>query len=852
MKRLASSGSNNGLSLSFSGGLPSSPGNSSLSLSRSSGPKEKKPKYTGYFGIAEDFCGFSDEVSVHMNALKMMNTELFCKGKQLAEQISTLQTKIRCCQDDEQRLKEKLRLIQSRGATALTELSFAVQNPNVLTSASPSSNQLLNPAQLAQLVSQIINDLKLLTDQQRAFVENERAQTRQIAERNVAMKHSACCQQVDGAFTAHRTCVTQILEQKRHIVLLEEDSLAINQLKKEIADLKGRIESEKRKQLPFKVKEEEEEEQVDAMNTEEQPLTTKVEEEVSFEALKRTHDITLYTNVSQKKDETIRGLNERLKELQSKAQSSHDLGSGSSQQYSLNEDALRASPLVRVVSMRKEHSDNEGWQLSKEAEDLSSSMRDFDAQIHFDIEQHNKLSQMHARASSEKLTHQEQRILQLAKEVELLQKKHQERVAELEQSGLAVLSTRLNDLDAQLKREKKRREELEETRNEVSQSLWRLESVPPPSVSMQLSLEQQVNANMLRQEHIKLKKLEIEQIQKDEAKSVEEGKEILGMMKRQMPKCTPQLIKKAELVSTEMVLKNQIHHLSESYGAKKKALDSNENVPNISIATAASSTTSESVAELKEALEDTLAVNADLKEEIGAIEGEFYRDLNENIVQTKSVIDYEENNLQRQAQKAKQNQIHTLLKRKLDMLNDNVTKLESKIQALDELTAKYAKKVKLLESKIDKATKESDCVGTMSDPNDMLRTNGSNLVAELNQRMSELQGEIDNYKGLSDSSVMLEKEKGAQQKLQDENYLLNQQIDFNAKQNVLLGGQADGEVLTYYKKLINCPTCDEGRPKNYIITKCFHLFCEDCALSYDACPTCGRSYCEKDLRQVYI
>jgi hypothetical protein len=94
MKRLGSSGgltsgNGSGLSLSMSGtGVLSSPGSSgSFSLSRSAGPKEKKLKYTGYFGIAEDFCGFSDENQVHMNALKMMNTELFCKGKQLAEQI---------------------------------------------------------------------------------------------------------------------------------------------------------------------------------------------------------------------------------------------------------------------------------------------------------------------------------------------------------------------------------------------------------------------------------------------------------------------------------------------------------------------------------------------------------------------------------------------------------------------------------------------------------------------------------------------------------------------------------------------------------------------------------------------
>jgi hypothetical protein len=81
-----SNSNNSGSGLSTSGSLSLSGG---LSQSGSFlGQQVKKSKYTSYYGIAEDFCGFvGSEVLVHENSIKMMNTELFCKGKQLSEQI---------------------------------------------------------------------------------------------------------------------------------------------------------------------------------------------------------------------------------------------------------------------------------------------------------------------------------------------------------------------------------------------------------------------------------------------------------------------------------------------------------------------------------------------------------------------------------------------------------------------------------------------------------------------------------------------------------------------------------------------------------------------------------------------
>lgn len=105
------------LSLSDSGGIGlSQSGNHFVTSNLStSGPLSKKTKYLSYYGIAEDFCGFSDEPSVHLNAVKMMNTELFCKNRQLDENISALQAKIQASSKKEELLKEKWRMIQNKG-----------------------------------------------------------------------------------------------------------------------------------------------------------------------------------------------------------------------------------------------------------------------------------------------------------------------------------------------------------------------------------------------------------------------------------------------------------------------------------------------------------------------------------------------------------------------------------------------------------------------------------------------------------------------------------------------------------------------------------------------------------------
>jgi len=116
--------------LSDSGGIGlSQSGNHFITSNLStSGPLPKKAKYLSYYGIAEDFCGFSDEPSVHLNAVKMMNTELFCKNLQLNENINILQAKIQASTKKEEILKEKWKMILTKGQIIFLEIANKIQN----------------------------------------------------------------------------------------------------------------------------------------------------------------------------------------------------------------------------------------------------------------------------------------------------------------------------------------------------------------------------------------------------------------------------------------------------------------------------------------------------------------------------------------------------------------------------------------------------------------------------------------------------------------------------------------------------------------------------------------------------
>ncbi|KAJ4904262.1 E3 ubiquitin-protein ligase BRE1-like 1 [Raphanus sativus] len=64
------------------------------------------------------------------------------------------------------------------------------------------------------------------------------------------------------------------------------------------------------------------------------------------------------------------------------------------------------------------------------------------------------------------------------------------------------------------------------------------------------------------------------------------------------------------------------------------------------------------------------------------------------------------------------------------------------------------------------------------------------------------------------------------------------------------------QELNEFKEILKCKACND-RPKEVVITKCFHLFCNPCVLKITGtrqrkCPTCSACFGPNDIKPIYI
>jgi len=64
------------------------------------------------------------------------------------------------------------------------------------------------------------------------------------------------------------------------------------------------------------------------------------------------------------------------------------------------------------------------------------------------------------------------------------------------------------------------------------------------------------------------------------------------------------------------------------------------------------------------------------------------------------------------------------------------------------------------------------------------------------------------------------------------------------------------EELKVCKAQLKCPVCND-RPKDAVITKCFHTFCNPCLkknlnIRHRKCPSCSQPFGEKDVHPIFL
>ena len=103
------------------------------------------------------------------------------------------------------------------------------------------------------------------------------------------------------------------------------------------------------------------------------------------------------------------------------------------------------------------------------------------------------------------------------------------------------------------------------------------------------------------------------------------------------------------------------------------------------------------------------------------------------------------------------------------------------------------------------------------------------------------------------SASLAEKERRKRQRSEADVEVLRKRC---ARADAGLPSDDDETELQLYKRLITCNVCNKNT-KDTIITKCHHMFCRSCleenlATRLRKCPTCGLSFGQNDIMEVFM
>ncbi|GAM18002.1 hypothetical protein SAMD00019534_011770 [Acytostelium subglobosum LB1] len=242
--------------------------------------------------------------------------------------------------------------------------------------------------------------------------------------------------------------------------------------------------------------------------------------------------------------------------------------------------------------------------------------------------------------------------------------------------------------------------------------------------------------------------------------------------------------------------------------------------------------------------------------EIDAI-GKSYEQMQEqNTRLSTQISDKEDTHAQLMAENIKSQQAIRLTKEAQAAVEERVLRSEEKLKAQAEMMAKVEEKYQTLYKQLSKANEDLFACSFELEKNKQIVHEKLSHAKELKTQWDHLGAMGDELKKKSDDSIAaLEREIEKAKKLDEEKQMLKKKLEKITVNNSLSSSTAEEELRLINQRL-RCTICND-RQKNYVIAKCFHVFCKECIYSNidtrkRRCPGCKRPFSESDVHQVYL
>mgnify|MGYP002803978355 CR=1 FL=1 len=230
----------------------------------------------------------------------------------------------------------------------------------------------------------------------------------------------------------------------------------------------------------------------------------------------------------------------------------------------------------------------------------------------------------------------------------------------------------------------------------------------------------------------------------------------------------------------------------------------------------------------------------------------------QNIRVLQELREKEEANLKLMSERIKGDQIQKQLKEEKDVMTDQITALNSHIDAQEQVIKKLEERERSLQSTLLSIDKELVLRQQAMDLHKRKATESAQIAQDFKIRIESFQQQLQEAeKSLRTKTRSLEEEIFRSRRMQEDISSFKRKLEKQKKMDIY--GTADEillEEIKEYKARLTCPCCNT-RQKDAILTKCYHIFCFECLKTrYDTrqrkCPKCNATFGNNDFKKVYL
>ncbi|XP_050041504.1 E3 ubiquitin-protein ligase Bre1 isoform X1 [Dermacentor andersoni] len=241
------------------------------------------------------------------------------------------------------------------------------------------------------------------------------------------------------------------------------------------------------------------------------------------------------------------------------------------------------------------------------------------------------------------------------------------------------------------------------------------------------------------------------------------------------------------------------------------------------------------------------------------VTGQAFEDMQEqNLRLLQQLREKDDANFKLMSERIKSTQVHKLLQDEKVALMEQAARLQSQVEAQNQVVRKLEEKERLLQNSLSTVEKELSLRQQAAEVHRRKAVESAQSAADLKLHLEKYLAQLRDAQSIvTDRTAVLSQETFKTKRLQEEILSLRRKVE-RAKKFELATNTDEVlmEEVKEYKEQLTCPSCKVKR-KDAVLIKCFHVFCYDCLKTrYETrqrkCPKCNAPFGTNDYHRLYL